>query len=114
MSLHGRRLRVGAFDYRVQSDKKSTEILSVANASGACRQDELIIDVEPKNAPGVQVETLFHEAFHAIWSQTYLDYDYPDGAADSVGEKMIAELSPRIVAFLRDNPWFVKKIQETF
>jgi len=98
--------------YRVWSDKNATEALQVGNAVGACQEDSLIMLVDPSTAYDRQAETILHEALHAVWTQTYMDIVYPDGDADSEGEKMISELAPRVLSLLRDNSWLVRFLLE--
>lgn len=103
-----KRLRIGSFTWKLRYDNEAT---AASGTTGATMADQLTVIVQSKasgNAKQVVQDTVLHEVLHAIWAQTYLKTDYPDSGNDSVGEKMISELSPHILALLRDNPKLVR------
>ncbi len=99
------RVKVSPYNVPVRFDK---EAMAAASANGAYLPDLHTILLAPNNGPDMERETLLHEVIHAVWSQTFLDVKYPDEEGDSEGEAIIRELSPRLLAVLRDNPKLVE------
>lgn len=56
-------------------------------------------------APSAQVETLLHEIIHALLKDSALDF-----SNDAEEERIVERLSPRLAAFLVDNPDVVREI----
>ena len=109
MRLNGKKLMIRPYVYRIRSNQETREALAVANANGAHLGDDALILIDPVLDSEVQVDTLFHESLHAIWRQSgFLSIEYPDIGQDSVGEKLIQEITPRVISLLRDNSWFVR------
>ena len=104
---HIKEVTVAPYDFEVCWDHETCVALG---ATGSCMEDTGKIYIDPDNAVDVVLESLLHEVMHAVWGQTYLDKEFPDGEPDSDGEKMIRTLSPRIYAFLKDNPHYMKAI----
>lgn len=103
-----KRLRIGSFIWKMRYDNDS---MAASGATGATLADQLTILIQTKgagNAKQIVQDSVLHETLHAIWSQTYLKKDYPDEGNEAAGEKIIAELSPHLLAMLRDNPDLVK------
>lgn len=97
-------LHVGPIPFTVKVDN---DACVAGGVSGATMNDSQLIFIQDKVALQTMQDTLLHESMHAIWNQTSLTIEYPDADADSPGEKLIRTLAPRILALLKDNPWFL-------
>lgn len=103
------KVRIDPYIVKVKYD---TEAMTAASANGVWMEDLATILLQTGNDKNVERETLLHECLHALWSQTLLDKQYPDEAADSPGEEIIAVLAPRLLALLRSNPKLVRFLTE--
>ncbi len=83
------------------------QLADTAGAAGLCGKDSQEIAIDSNLGPTVEREVVIHELLHAIWSQTFLDDKYPDQEANSKGEAIIDELSPRLLDLIRSNPKLV-------
>ena len=99
------KVTVAPYEYEVRYDDNLSASASVL---GLCMADSLIILLDPTSAPAIMHETLLHEVLHAAWTQTALDGIY----TDEQEEQIIFTLTPRIVAFLKDNPHYVEGLYE--
>lgn len=68
---------------------------------GALQERELRILVARGHAPSQLRDTVLHEVLHAIWAQCGLEFEHDDQ------ERVVASMSPRLLACLRDNPELV-------
>lgn len=84
------------------------EAMKASGNNGAYMQDLSTILLQENNSEDIERDSLMHECFHAIWSQTFLDMKYDDDDHQSAGEEIILELAPRILELLRRNPDLVK------
>jgi hypothetical protein len=80
----------------------------VSGADGAFLEAPGLIIFDPRLGPMALRERLWHEAKHAVWSQTHLAIKVKDADEDSLGEEIIRTLSPRELALMRDNPQFMR------
>lgn len=104
-----RKVKVGPYAYTVRFDDAA---MSAAGANGACLPDVASILLDSTCAPDTERDTVLHELLHAIWKQTQLVIEHPDGDSDSVGEKLIQTLAPRLLDLLRSNPKLVEYLTE--
>lgn len=102
-------IKVGPHKYSIQYDH---EACVAASARGACMEDSLVIILDPALPASHQKETALHEVIHAVWGQTWMDTTIPDADPKSDGEQIIAELGPRLLSLLQDNPKFVTWLTE--
>jgi hypothetical protein len=97
------RLYVAPYWYDVTYDSL---LSSVAGVLGACGTDDLKILMQANNPPDVMIETLLHESMHAMWAQTNLLKTFSSDEQEAI----IYAMTPRIMAFLRDNPEFARAL----
>jgi hypothetical protein len=102
-------IKVGAFTYKTRFD---LEACIAAGTTGFCLPDQSLLIITPANSSDAMRDTVLHEILHGVWNQTGLKIKYPDGDPDSPGEDIIFQLTPRLMALLRDNPEFVKFLME--
>jgi hypothetical protein len=93
-------LQVGPFPYKVEAATNIT--VDGESKSGTCDSETLTIQYDAKLAPARAVETILHEAVHALLDFTCLDNDVPDD------EQVTVRLSPALALFVRDNPSFIQ------
>lgn len=97
------RIYIAPFWYDIVYDQ---QLSAAAGVLGACNSDILKILMQADNPEPVMMETLFHEALHAAWTQTGLDKAY----SSEQEEEVIYSLSPRMTAILKDNPAFTRRL----
>lgn len=102
-------VRVSPQVYEIRWDNQTCVQLK---AFGQLAPDQGILFADPKVSLGNRQETLVHESLHAMWKQSRLCMEIPDEGDDSEGEKIIRDLSPRILAWVQDNPELVDYIRE--
>lgn len=102
-------IKIAPYEYTVKHQRGFAQS---SGADGATMESDELIILDNDIQGNYEKEVLLHEAMHAMWGQTSLDRDYPDGPPDSEGEKIIFTLAPRILALLRDNPELVKWLTE--
>lgn len=104
-------LRVGPYTYTVATDtaeldRRSRE--SRRDLLGECCTTTQSIAVRTEDvSPGAVIDTLLHEALHAVIGVHAVDAgDYDEE------EKLVRQLTPGLVALLRDNPELVAAITQ--
>jgi hypothetical protein len=71
--------------------------------AGGCDAAEQTLAVDPlPRAPHLEREVLLHELLHACFSNSSAVLEYAEE------EKLVAVVSPRLLAALRDNPALVR------
>lgn len=98
-------VEVAPFEVTVRFDRDAA---NAAGANGIWLSDTATIVLQEGNHPLVERDVVLHECLHAVWTQTPLDTEFPDEAADSPGERIIACLAPRLLHLLRANPALVR------
>ena len=95
-------LKVGGRTFTVQSWKfKDAED---EEARGMVNTRTGVIRIAEEYATDKTAETIIHEALHAIFSDIGLDWSHDDE------EKMVTRLSPRLTAFIADNPAAIREL----
>lgn len=94
-------IKVGPYEFTLVKDKWLGPIAQNAGVTGT---DVERIHIATGLSKGMERDTVLHEALHAVWTQTALDRKYDEEAE----EEAIWQLSPRILALLRDNPELVE------
>jgi hypothetical protein len=97
------KLFISPFTYQVIFDDTLEEL--TGNEGNTSTSQQIII-VDSSKALDRQADTLFHEASHGIWNQTILGNKFYDDQEELV----ISQMTPRYIAFIRDNPWAIKFI----
>lgn len=106
-----RRIIVGPFVYKVSDDpvdlvircrEESTDLL------GHNSQRELIITIDPAQAPGQRRDSLLHETLHAVTQLTGLASEW----GQETEEAIVNRLSPVVLSVLRDNPRLLRYLTE--
>ena len=96
-------LHVAPFDYEVTFDPTLGEVTGNAGNTSSTLG---VILIDSSQSADMQADTLLHEGLHAGWNQTLLKRSIdPDKEED-----IIWQMTPRILAMLRDNPWFTAVI----
>ena len=98
-------VKLGPYTIPIVFDR---EAMRVAGGNGAYNPDMSTIVLQDNNSLDVERDTVLHELLHAIWQMTNLTKRYPDQEEDSDGEKIIMDLSPRILELLQRNPALVR------
>jgi hypothetical protein len=86
-------VRIGATTYRVEENAEIRD----DGAIGICntRTAEIFYAPAPK---AVQAQTIVHEILHAIFDDAGVDFEH------EMEERLVGMLSPRVTAFIVDNP----------
>lgn len=92
---------------RTLSLRPDFEACKASQVKGQYLEDEFYVIYDPTRPLPVLQEVMLHELFHAIWSSTSLETRIPSGGADSQGELTIQDITPCLLAILRENPKLV-------
>lgn len=95
-----KQLYVEPFAYRVQYEPEWS--IKTGNM-GNCVTDTQTIYVDASLTEQAERDTVLHEVLHALWSQTGLQKAYTEDQQEDV----VWQLTPRLLAVLKDNPDFV-------
>jgi hypothetical protein len=97
-----KQLKIGPFTFSMKKEHLDGLV-------GECRLELNEIAIRPNLHPSVELETLIHEALHAIFHLNGLAQQW----GEQVEEQVILRSSPLIFAFMRDNPKFLDAIKES-
>lgn len=101
-------VKVGARQYRILCE--STDQMTWQNLSGIISYNNGTIYIKPDLCLDQEIEVLFHELIHALFTDSGADRDLPDG----LEETLVCALTPRFMALIVDNPELFKNLLETF
>jgi hypothetical protein len=102
-----KRVQVGPHRYRLVIDADAMNRASAEHGTrllGRCDNEQLLIVVDPRQAPSQQRETVVHELLHAACDLAGLS---EDALADDVEERVVRRLAPVLLQVLVDNPKLV-------
>jgi len=92
-----KRLKVGRRCYKVVRQYLPKDY-------GRVNLDRGVIRIDDPQSPGIVVDTVLHELFHAIWA----DFRLPDRTTE---ERAVTALAQGLTAVFRDNPGLATYIE---
>lgn len=106
MSKFPRSVKILGKAYTIAGDK---DLIEDGTASGLCKPWKCSIRIGTDADIQQQRDTVLHEVFHAIFSETGLTQDFKD---DDDEEKIVRRMATATLAILRENPRLVKFLLE--
>lgn len=98
-------LRISPHTYQLE---RNDPVMDAAGLNGHCDHDSTTIRYNGKQAPSQLLETLVHEALHAMFWTAGLTKDV---GGEEEEEKIVNKLAPRLMAFIQDNKRFITEVQ---
>lgn len=102
-------VRIGS---KVLPLKADSAACKAGGVTGQALIDDFYVIYDDHRPGEVLKDSILHELVHVIWSETSLCLRFPDAGNESDGEHIIRDLTPRLLALLRDNPRLVQYLTE--
>tara|TARA_R100000687_G_C6422329_1_gene151627 strand:- start:64 stop:432 length:369 start_codon:yes stop_codon:yes gene_type:complete len=112
MELHNKKLRVGFSDLTIKIENPDFKKDNLTDCYGQYLQKENIIQINSGLELHDKINTLIHECLHACCYVSGLTQKNNPLSEEDKEETVVNNLANTLHIVFRDNPWFLKLIQE--